>query len=775
MTYTTIPTPQPQRPRFPLWRLLLLGISVFVCGGLLLLAYLPVPQDMLIPVAEEGGGARQGVEGTTGLQLVWPELPHVDAAKAELGRLLFYDPVLSANNDMSCSTCHHPDLGFGDGLPISSGAHGDLRRNAPSLWNVAYATTLFWDGRAASLEEQMLIPMTSPDEMGADITTLVEELTAIPAYQEAFTATFSDGITVDNVVIAIAEFERTLISNNSAFDRFAAGDFNALTPSQRRGFDLFRSAELRCFECHAWPTFTHNTFHVLGVPDIDPLNPDLGQVEVLNAPDAERAFRTPSLRNIALSAPYMHNGAFLTLEEVIEFYADGGGREFGLTAEQVDEKVRGFDLTEQETTDLVAFLYALSDEPSDLLAIPETVPSGLAVIEHVDNPARLQIVNSTAAPYVAGSHSPQTITVRAGESIQAGVDQALPGDTVMVEAGVYYETVYIDTEGISVIGMVDGENRPWLDGENVRSDGFNTTGDDFLLEGFGFRGFIGNAVLTTGAERVVYRDLIIEGTYGDTTQETIYGLYPVECTDVLIEYNKVTGIADAGIYVGQSRGPIIVRYNEVYGNVTGIEIENSTNAEVHDNYVHDNTGGILVFLLPNNPSRVGYNTRIYNNQIIHNNTPNFGAAGSTVAFVPAGTGILIMTADNTEVFNNTIQDNQTMGLGLTSLYILYPRDSVFDLGPIPENNLIYDNTWINNGYEPAGFAAELGLPGADIIWTGDGWNNAFNEPNATKFPPLLPESSWPEPSRRALWRVYDHLVQNLLDDEKIWWEYLLGL
>lgn len=761
MTNKDTTVPVPSRPRFRWLRLLLSGIAFVIIGILLLLAYLPVPEDAVIPLEEQGGGARQGEGSTTGLQLVWPELAPVDADQAELGRLLFYDPVLSANNDMSCATCHHPDLGFGDGEQLSVGAHGDLRRNAPTLWNIAYATSLFPDGRAETLEEQLLVPLTSEDEMASVPEELVEELSEIPEYVELF-AIYEDGITIDTIVNSIASFERTLISNNSPFDRFAAGDFNALTPSQRRGFDLFRSAELRCFECHAWPTFTHNTFHVLGVPDIDPENPDLGRVEVENAADAERAFRTPTLRNVALSAPYMHNGVFETLEEVIDFYADGGGVEFGFTTEDIDEKVRPFDLTEQEVTDLVAFMHALTDEPAELIAIPETVPSGLEVVQSMENPARDTVENSTAAPYVAGEHEPQTFTVSEGDSIQVAVDMALPGDTILVEPGTYYETVYIDTSNITVRGVVDGENRPWLDGENQRSDGFNTTGDDFLLEGFGLRGYIGNAVLTTGAERVVYRDLIIEGTYGDTDRATIYGLYPVECTDVLIENTVVSGIADAGIYVGQSRGPIIVRNNEVFENVTGIEIENSTFAEVHDNYVHDNTGGILVFLLPNNPSKVGYNTRVYNNEIVHNNTENFGDPDSTVGFVPAGTGILIMTADNTEVFDNVIADNRTMGVGVTSLYMLYPRDTEFDLGPLPENNRIYDNEWSNNGYDPAGIVSELGLPGADILWTGEGWNNGFDDPNATTFPPLLPRSTWPDPARRAIWRTYDIVIGMLL-------------
>ena len=201
-----------------------------------------------------------------------------------------------------------------------------------------------------------------------------------------FDEAFSDGLTLANVSASISAFERTLLTHNSPFDRFAAGDANALTPAQKRGFNVFRSAQTRCFECHSWPTFTNNTFNALGVPDVNPNSPDLGQVEVVNGPDSTRAFRTPALRNVALTAPYMHNGVFQTLDEVVDFYAKGGGPAFGVDM-QPDEFIRGFTLTPHATQVLDFF------DPLQLREI--YYPEVIALVQQVSGARRVVVFDHT--------------------------------------------------------------------------------------------------------------------------------------------------------------------------------------------------------------------------------------------------------------------------------------------------------------------------------------------------------------------------------------------
>lgn len=274
-----------------------------------------------------------------------------------------------------------------------------------------------------------------------------------------------------NMQYALAAFERTLMTQNSPFDQYAAGEIDALTTQQRRGLDLFRSGATRCFECHSAPTFATETFRVVGVP-----SDDLGRQGVV-ADAAAGSFKVPTLRNIALTAPYMHNGAFATLEEVVEFYAEGGGRAHGITG--VDDFVQGFDFTDQEKADLVAFLYALTDE-SALPEIPASVPSGLPVVTPLENPIRETVAlhNAATGGGQTGTRAPQTLTVEPGQTIQSVVDQAQPGDTIMVSYGIYHERVVIDLNDITLHGIpnADGEY-PILDGESKLPDGVVTSGN----------------------------------------------------------------------------------------------------------------------------------------------------------------------------------------------------------------------------------------------------------------------------------------------------------
>ena len=269
----------------------------------------------------------------------------------ELGRTLFFDNRLSGNQTQSCATCHNPDLGFGDGLALGLGSHNNrLGRNTPHLYNLAWNHIFFWDGRAATLEAQALGPIASKGEMDMDISQLLVRLQQVEAYKQRFaTAYGSPGIDAERIGTAIAAFERTLVSRDAPFDRFAHGDAKAMSVQAQRGMALF-VGKANCVACHSGPNFTDESFHHLGIK-----GEDRGRAAIQAGPMMEQAFKTPGLRNCLLTAPYMHDGSQASLEAVVRFYNRGGD------APTTDPLVKQLHLEELEIADLVAFLGALTD------------------------------------------------------------------------------------------------------------------------------------------------------------------------------------------------------------------------------------------------------------------------------------------------------------------------------------------------------------------------------------------------------------------------------
>jgi cytochrome c peroxidase len=741
-----------------------LGLSVLGLPALLLWASLAPEQMRYVGVRLESGQLVPTPPGSdlsepaTGLQKSFPPIIQPDdnpttPEKVELGRLLFFDPILSDDNTMSCAHCHHPDLGFSDGLPRSRGrgAHGagterrggiELTRGAPTLWNALYNHRQFWDGRAADLEEQARMVITTPEEVNADPDELVRELKAIPEYRRLFDRAFGgqngSAITFGNIAKAIAAFERTLVSFNSRFDRYAAGDGNALTPQEKRGLKLFLSPKTRCSECHGLPTFANRDFKVIGVPNPPDGPPDVPKAgaEPGRGGGPNGAFKIPTLRNIALTAPYMHNGIFKTLEEVLDFYSNGGGRGRGLDVPLQDDKIRKFTLTPQEKADLIAFLLALTDE-SAKPPIPDRVPSGLPVVPRLKPlpPTQLNLNIKASDPSDKSDKPtkktpPRIVTVRPGQSIQEAVDKAGRNGIVRIYPGTYHENVLVIHHGVTIEGITQNGKRPVLDGKNLLPDGIAALGNHFTVQNLEIRNYQGNGVVVHKARNVTFRNLRVHNT-------GLYGVYPVECDGVLVEKCVVSGVRDAGIYVGQSRN-IIVRQNEAFENVTGIEIENSVNALVEENYVHHNTGGILVFLLPFNPSKVQDATVVRRNRVVHNNTPNFADPNAIVSNVLKGTGIMILAADRTEVYENEVVGNDSFGIAVVSLLNLFPRNTPFDVEPFPDGNRIYRNTLRDNGKNPDERLKRFGVRPVDLLWDLSGRDNRWDQPGATTFPDNLP-------------------------------------
>ena len=328
------------------------------------------------PVAATPIGTMVQIKAPLGLPPipVPPDNPPT-AATIALGRRLYYDPALSVDNTVSCATCHSPDHGFSDGKPVSNGVQGKTgTRNSPTVFNSAYFVLQFWDGRAPSLEKQAEGPVQNPVEMAHTPTGVEEKLTRDSSYVIDFEKAFGPGpITYEKVGKAIASFERTVVSANSPFDRWRfGGDEKAVKESVKRGFLVFTSPDKgNCTACHTIDKnsalFTDNKFHNIGVGVKNEQVRDVGRYSETKIETDRGAFKTPSLRNIALTGPYMHDGSLKTLKDVIDFYVGGGN-----SNPHLDKNIRVLDfLSGQERTDLEAFLESLTGEMPPNTGSPE--------------------------------------------------------------------------------------------------------------------------------------------------------------------------------------------------------------------------------------------------------------------------------------------------------------------------------------------------------------------------------------------------------------------
>lgn len=285
--------------------------------------------------------------------------------KTTLGKTLFFDARLSRDKGMSCATCHSPDHRWSDGRVVPLGSEElEQPRRTPTVMNSAWLTALMWDGRASSLEAQAVLPITTPHEMNYNMKQLVERLNEIKGYQPLFEAAYGDAeINTQRIAMALASFQRTLVSNISSFDRWVEGDEQAISTSAQRGFDLF-NGKAQCAACHKSWRFTDDSFHDIGLD-----SPDLGRGKAIpvEVTIMQHAFKTPTLRDLPENGPYMHDGSMTDLEAVIKHYEDGG-----IERPSLSKEMKPFELTEQQRADLIAFLKTLDGGP--LAVEPPALP-----------------------------------------------------------------------------------------------------------------------------------------------------------------------------------------------------------------------------------------------------------------------------------------------------------------------------------------------------------------------------------------------------------------
>ena len=297
--------------------------------------------------------------------LLLPLCPQTSCAEVSpqevIGWKLFFDPQLSRDGSYSCATCHKPELGFTDGVALGTGPKGDtLPRNIPTVLNLGQMQHFFWDGRAGSLEEQAVGPLTNPIEMDLSTELVIERVNANPEYRSAFAISGTESIDLDAIVTAIAAFERTLRTGKTPFDRWLAGDKEALTPAQKRGRMIFFTRG-QCATCHIGEYLTDNTFHNIGTGTAE----DLGRFSITGDTSDKGAFKTPSLRNWKGTEPFMHDGGIASMADVVDFYSDPPPPSIG------ESELDPLEFDEAETSDLLAFLDTLIGTPPDLSGYPE--------------------------------------------------------------------------------------------------------------------------------------------------------------------------------------------------------------------------------------------------------------------------------------------------------------------------------------------------------------------------------------------------------------------
>ena len=302
----------------------------------------------------------------------YPKNNKPNPARVTLGKMLFFDPRLSGDGNMSCATCHSPLFGWSDGLPTAKGFKSMvLGRASPTVINTAYNFLQMWDGRKRSLEDQALGPMLSSAEMNVDLSMAKKFLQGNAQYIKAFEAAYpGQGISDETLAMAIASFERTVISNDSPFDRWIKGDASAMSKQQVNGFKLFVDPEKgNCSVCHSAPNFTDNGFHNIGLKAWGKENPDMGRYAIKPLGLMKGAFKTPTIRDITLTAPYFHDGSALTLAEVVDHYETGGSVKTNLSP-----NMKSLSLSKSEKADIVEFMKALTTPPKPF-ALPVLPPN----------------------------------------------------------------------------------------------------------------------------------------------------------------------------------------------------------------------------------------------------------------------------------------------------------------------------------------------------------------------------------------------------------------